>query len=79
MVTRSTQGTELAAGACGCKPYSSESGGCWLHSPELDNLWQRLRSSGVKVKLFRRGEGSTRGEQQVPDIMLQNAMLKGHG
>lgn len=47
--------------------------------PELDNLWQRLRSSDVKVKLFRRGEGSTRGEQQVPDIMLQNAMLRGHG
>ena len=43
--------------------------------PELRQLWNRLENSGVEVKLFDRG-GLGRGEQEVPDQILQKRMLE---
>ncbi|WP_424947954.1 NYN domain-containing protein [Candidatus Spongiihabitans sp.] len=43
--------------------------------PELRYLWNRLESPEVEVKLFDRG-ASDRGEQDVPDRMLQLRMLE---
>ena len=43
--------------------------------PELRQLWNRLENSGVEVKLFDRG-GPGRGEQEVPDQILQKRMLE---
>ena len=42
--------------------------------PELQNLWVRLKAAGVKVALYRRGEHL--GEQNVPDVYLQNEMYR---
>ena len=43
--------------------------------PEMRQLWNRLESKGVKVRLFdRRAPGG--GEQGVPDMMLQQKMLE---
>ena len=42
---------------------------------ELRYLWNRLESPEVEVKLFDRG-ASDRGEQDVPDRMLQLRMLE---
>ena len=41
--------------------------------PELRNLWARLQRSGVECKVFECGDG---GEQNVPDVFLQLAMLR---
>ncbi len=43
--------------------------------PEMRQLWNRLENAGVEVKLFDRGDPS-RGEQQVPDQVLQLRMLE---
>jgi len=43
--------------------------------PELRQLWNRLEASGVEVNLYDRGD-SSRGEQQVPDQLLQLRMLR---
>ena len=43
--------------------------------PEMRQLWNRMESSGIEVNLFDRGD-SDRGEQQVPDQVLQLRMLK---
>ncbi len=43
--------------------------------PEMRQLWNRLENQDVEVNLFDRGEIS-RGEQEMPDYMLQLAMLK---
>ena len=43
--------------------------------PEVESLWNRMKQSGVDVHLFDRG-GHDRGEQQVPDHMLQVRMLR---
>ncbi len=43
--------------------------------PEMRQLWNRLENSGVEVKLFDRG-GAERGEQEVPDQILQKRMLE---
>ena len=43
--------------------------------PEMRHLWNRLESSGVEVKLFDRG-GPERGEQDMPDRLLQLRMLE---
>ena len=43
--------------------------------PELRQLWNRLESQGVEVKLFGRG-GPERGEQQMPDHWLQLRMFE---
>ena len=43
--------------------------------PELRQLWNRMESSGVEVQLFDRG-GPERGEQEMPDRMLQLRMLE---
>ena len=41
--------------------------------PELRHLWVRLQNKGVECKIFERG---VKGEQNVPDLMLQKAMLR---
>ncbi len=43
--------------------------------PEMQQLWNRLEGSGIKVDLFDRG-APERGEQQVPDRRLQLRMLE---
>lgn len=43
--------------------------------PEMRQLWNRLENSGVEVKLFDRGAPG-RGEQEVPDRLLQLRMLE---
>ena len=43
--------------------------------PEMKQLWNRLEREGVKIKLFDRGEIG-RGEQQMPDYVLQLQMLE---
>ena len=43
--------------------------------PEMQQLWNRLESRGVEVKLFDRGT-SERGEQDMPDRVLQLRMLE---
>lgn len=43
--------------------------------PELRQLWYRLENAGAEVRLFDRGDPS-RGEQQVPDQILQLRMLE---
>ncbi len=43
--------------------------------PEMRHLWNRLEHSGVEVKLFDRG-GPERGEQDMPDRLLQLRMLE---
>ena len=43
--------------------------------PEMRQLWNRLESAGVEVQLFDRGR-SGRGEQGMPDQMLQLRMLE---
>ena len=43
--------------------------------PEMRQLWNRMESNGVEVRLFDRGE-TGRGEQDVPDRVLQLRMLE---
>ena len=43
--------------------------------PEMRALWNRLESKGVRVTLFNRG-AVERGEQEVPDRILQLQMLE---
>ncbi len=43
--------------------------------PELRQLWNRLESRGVDVQLFDRGS-MERGEQEMPDRVLQLRMLE---
>ena len=43
--------------------------------PELRQLWNRLENSGVVVELFDRGT-TWRGEQEMPDRILQLRMLE---
>ncbi len=43
--------------------------------PPLRHLWNRMESVGVDVRLFDRG-GPERGEQGMPDQMLQLCMLR---
>ncbi len=43
--------------------------------PEMRQLWNRMESKGVEVHLFDRGE-SARGEQEMPDRVLQLRMLE---
>ena len=43
--------------------------------PEMRQLWNRMESKGVEVQLFGRGE-SARGEQEMPDRVLQLRMLE---
>ena len=43
--------------------------------PEMRQLWNRLESTGVEVHLFDRGQPD-RGEQGMPDQMLQLRMLE---
>lgn len=43
--------------------------------PELRQLWNRLENSGVVVTLFDRGT-TWRGEQEMPDRVLQLRMLE---
>ena len=43
--------------------------------PQMKTLWNVLEGQGVRVKLFDRG-GTERSEQDVPDLMLQNAMMR---
>ena len=43
--------------------------------PELRQLWNRLESRGVDVQLFDRGS-IERGEQEMPDRILQLRMLE---
>ena len=43
--------------------------------PEMRQLWNRLESQGVEVHLFDRGSAG-RGEQEMPDRMLQLQMLR---
>ena len=43
--------------------------------PEMRQLWNRLESRGVEVKLFDRGSPE-RGEQDMPDRVLQLRMLE---
>ena len=42
--------------------------------PEMRSLWNRMEAHGVEVDLFDRGDPA-RGEQQMPDHMLQLQML----
>ena len=42
--------------------------------PALINLWNRLAATGVLVHLYDRGEPG-RGEQEHPDLWLQNRMM----
>lgn len=43
--------------------------------PEMRQLWNRLESTGIEVQLFDRG-GRERGEQEMPDRLLQLRMLE---
>ena len=43
--------------------------------PEMRHLWNRMESSGVEVRLFDRGS-TDRGEQEMPDRVLQLRMLE---
>ncbi len=43
--------------------------------PEMRQLWNRIEGLGVKVQLFDRGQPE-RGEQEVPDRLLQLRMLE---
>ena len=43
--------------------------------PEMRQLWNRMESHGVEVRLFDRG-AATGGEQEVPDGVLQLRMLE---
>ena len=43
--------------------------------PEMRQLWNRMESVGVDVQLFDRGS-TGRGEQDIPDRLLQLEMLK---
>ena len=43
--------------------------------PELRQLWNRMEANGVEVTLFDRGDPH-RGEQDVPDRLLQLRMLE---
>lgn len=43
--------------------------------PGLTQLWDRLKSAGLEVQLFDRGD-SGRSEQEVPDQFLQLRMLE---
>ena len=43
--------------------------------PEMRQLWNRMESSGVEVRLFDRGSPE-RGEQEMPDRLLQLRMLE---
>lgn len=43
--------------------------------PEMRQLWNRMESVGVDVQLFDRGSAG-RGEQDIPDRLLQLEMLK---
>ena len=43
--------------------------------PEMRQMWNRLESMGVEVKLYDRGD-PYRGEQDVPDRILQVRMLE---
>ena len=43
--------------------------------PEMRQLWNRMESSGVEVRLFDRGS-AVRGEQEMPDRVLQLRMLE---
>ena len=51
------------------RPLMSASA-CGSVPPELRNLWSRLRAQGIRVSTF------TRGEQDVPDVLLQMAMYQ---
>ena len=43
--------------------------------PEMRQLWNRMESKGVEVRLFDRGIPG-RGEQEIPDRLLQLQMLE---
>ena len=43
--------------------------------PEMRQLWNRMESKGVEVRLFDRGIPG-RGEQEIPDRLLQSQMLE---
>ncbi len=43
--------------------------------PEMRGLWNRMEARGVEVALFDRGQPD-RGEQEMPDRMLQLRMLE---
>ncbi len=43
--------------------------------PEIQRLWNRMEAEGVEVQLFDR-YSPERGEQEVPDKVLQTAMLR---
>ena len=43
--------------------------------PEMRQLWNRMESRGIRVELFDRGD-SRRGEQEMPDRLLQLKMLQ---
>lgn len=43
--------------------------------PEMRQLWNRMESAGVEVNLFDRGSRE-RGEQEMPDRLLQLRMLE---
>lgn len=43
--------------------------------PEMRHLWNRIESTGVEVELFDRGSPG-RGEQEMPDRVLQLKMLE---
>ena len=43
--------------------------------PELRQLWNRMEAKGIEVALFDRGD-PRRGEQEVPDRLLQLRMLE---
>ena len=43
--------------------------------PEMRQLWNRMESRGIRVELFDRGD-PRRGEQEMPDRLLQLKMLQ---
>ena len=43
--------------------------------PEMRQLWNRMEARGMEVQLFNRGAAG-RGEQEVPDLILQQRMLE---
>ena len=43
--------------------------------PEMRQLWNRMESNGIEVRLFDRGSRE-RGEQEIPDRLLQLRMLE---
>ncbi len=43
--------------------------------PEMRQLWNRMESHGIQVKLFNRGLPGS-GEQEMPDYYLQKCMLE---